>query len=553
MYIDDQKYKANNKLYRRILLRNSYRKNGKVCHDTIANLSNCSDQEVSAIKFALENKDKLQSASNLGEETVKTKQGLSVGAVWLLFQLAKRLGIVKALGNCTQESKLSLWMIIATVIGSVSRLSASRLASSHAVCDILNLESFCEDDLYKAMDWVNENQQVIEQRLFKQNDPLGENKIYLYDVTSSYFEGDQNELADYGYNRDKKRGKKQIVIGLLTDKDGRPISTEVFRGNTSDMKTFKSQVDKVANRFGIKDVTFVGDRGMIKGAEIKDLSDENFHYITAITKAEIETLLKKEIIQLSYFDETICEVSSDGVRYVCRRNPIRADEVRVNRENKMQLLKNLCDTQNEYLEKHKRAKIETARDKIIKKIIKLNIDKFIDIKVESRKLLIEVNDEFLKLESRYDGCYVIKTDLKEEVASKEEVHDRYKSLSEVEWAFRTMKTVLLHIRGIYVRKAERTRAHVFIIGLSYLLAYELRRLWQELEITIEEGIAELSSLCATQVNIGDTFFHTIPEPRDTIKQLLEKAKITMPDVIPCKNQVVYTRKKLTSERKALTG
>ena len=289
MHIDDQTYQRNGKTYRRALLRNSYRKNGKVYHDTIANLSKCSQEEIDVMKFALKNKNAL-TALNITGEKVQTRQGMIVGAVWVLHQLAKRLGIEKALGR-RKEAKLALWMVIAAVIGSVSRLSATRLAQSHAACDVLSLDGFCEDDLYGILDWLDENQNKIEDRLFKNRYKNKVPNLFLYDVTSSYFEGNKNELSEYGYNRDGKKGKKQIVIGLLTDDEGYPVSCEVFRGNTKDPQTFKNQIDKVAKRFGIQKVTFVGDRGMIKSAQISELSAEDY-YITALTKPQIEKLLK---------------------------------------------------------------------------------------------------------------------------------------------------------------------------------------------------------------------------------------------------------------------
>ena len=548
MHIDDQTYTVDGRTYRRALLRNSYRRNGKVCHDTIANLSKCDNEEIEAIKFALANKKNL-AALKVPGKTVKTRQGLTIGAVWLLYQLAKRLGIVGALGR-SGTAKLGLWMVISTVIGSVSRLSATRLAQSHAACDILGLDSFCEDDLYTAMDWLHDHQQAIEKRLFKGRYEHEKPNMYLYDVTSSYLEGDQNELGEYGYNRDGKKGKKQIVIGLLTDDEGRPISCEVFRGNTGDTKTFKNQVDKVARRFGIKKVTFVGDRGMIKSAQIRDLTTEKYHYITALSKAEIETLLKKDVVQMELFDETVCEVESEGIRYIYRRNPVRTGEIRDSRESKLRKVCDLCAQKTRYLSQHPRAKVKVAKRIVKEKAGKLKIDKWVDILTRGRNLSVKVKDTELEEEKKLDGCYVIKTDLSVETASKQTVHDRYKSLAEVEWAFRTMKTALLHIRGIFVRKAHRTRAHVFAIMLAYLIAYELRRLWYDVEVTIEEGINELSSLCATEVIVGDVSFQTVPEPRELSMLLLKRANVTLPGAIPCRKVNVFTRKKLVEERRS---
>ncbi len=547
MHVDDQTYQRNGKTYRRALLRNSYRRNGKVHHDTIANLSMCSAEEIEAIKFALKNKKNL-TALKIPQEKIQTHQGLSVGAVWLLYQLAKRLGIEKALGRL-KEAKLALWMVISAVIGSVSRLSATRLAQSHAACDILRLDGFCEDDLYGALDWLNENQNRVEDRLFKDRYKNKTPNLFLYDVTSSYFEGQKNELAAYGYNRDGKKGKKQIVIGLLTDDEGYPVSCEVFRGNTKDTQTFKSQVDKVAKRFGIEKVTFVGDRGMIKSAQISELSAEDY-FITAITKPQIEKLLKEGIFQMQLFDKDICEVIEEGLRYVLRRNPIRAKEIQENRQSKLTAVKKLCAQKTQYLAEHPRAKVHVAKRKIEQFMAKVKIDKWSKVRVKGRSFKVEINDIELQEVERLDGCYAIKTNLSAEEVTKETIHDRYKSLAEVEWAFRTMKTTLLHIRGIYVRKANRTRAHVFSIMLAYMIAFELRRLWHDIEFTIEEGIEQLSSLCATEVVIGSLSVQTIPKPRENGQMLLEKAGVTLPDAIPSKKATVFTRKKLVEERRS---
>ena len=547
MHVDDQTYQKNGKTYRRALLRNSYRKNGKVHHDTIANLSMCSVEEIEVIKFALKNKKNL-TALKIPEEKLQTRQGMSVGAVWLLYQLAKRLGVEKALGR-RKEAKLALWMVISAVIGSVSRLSATRLAQSHAACDILRLDGFCEDDLYDALDWLGENQNQIEDRLFKGRYKNRTPNLFLYDVTSSYFEGDKNELAEYGYNRDGKKGKKQIVIGLLTDDEGYPVSCEVFRGNTKDTQTFKSQVEKVAKRFRIEKVTFVGDRGMIKSAQISELSAEDY-YITALTKPQIEKLLREDIFQMQLFDKTICEVIDEDIRYVLRRNPIRAEEIRENRQSKLAAVRKICAQKTQYLAEHPRAKVNVAKRKIKQFIAKVKIDKWSKVCVKNRSLRVEINDIELREKEKLDGCYAIKTNLSATDVSKETIHDRYKSLAEVEWAFRTMKTILLHIRSIYVRKANRTRAHVFSVTLAYMIAFELRRLWQDIEITIEEGIGELCTLCATEVVIGSLSVQTIPRPRENVQMLLEKADITLPDAIPSKKAPVFTRKKLVEERRS---
>ena len=270
MYVDTSTvHTSTGKSYTRHLLRKSYREEGKVKHRTIANLSSCTPEEIEAIRLALAHKHHLSALVNLKDD-LRLEQGLSVGAVWTVFSVAKRLGIVDALGS-SRAGKLALWQVISRVIDQGSRLSAVRLAESHAACDVLNLAKFNEDDLYSNLDWLRENQAKIEDHLYmeRNEERAGEDdqsaapQLFLYDVTSSYLEGTKNELSAFGYNRDKKKGKRQIVIGLLCDEAGIPLSIEVFTGNTKDPQTVSSQVKKVVQRFGGGSVTFVGDRGMI--------------------------------------------------------------------------------------------------------------------------------------------------------------------------------------------------------------------------------------------------------------------------------------------------
>ena len=271
------------------LLRETFREDGKIKHRTIANLSACSEDDIAAIRLALKHKNDLAAIINAAPAVV-LRQGLSVGAVWLVYDVARQLMIADALGN-SRQGRLALWQIIARVIDQGSRLSAVRLAGSHAACDIVGLEAFNEDDLYANLDWLDERQAVIEDRLFKWSYPDKKPGLYLYDVTSSYLEGMCNELGAFGYNRDGKSGKQQIVIGLLCDGLGQPLSIEVFAGNTQDQATVAAQIHKVAKRFGGGEITFVGDRGMLKSQQVENLQDYGFHYITAITKPQIETLL----------------------------------------------------------------------------------------------------------------------------------------------------------------------------------------------------------------------------------------------------------------------
>jgi len=545
MFIEKTNSLGNRPCY---LLRENSREGGKIKHRTIANLSACSEEDIAAIRLALKHKKDLAALINAAP-SVALQQGLSVGAVWLVYDMAKQLGITDALGN-SKQGKRALWQVIARVIDQGSRLSAVRLAGSHAACDIVGLEAFNEDDLYKNLDWLDDNQATIEDRLFKSSYPDKKPCLYLYDVTSSYLEGICNELGAFGYNRDGKDGKLQIVIGLLCDEKGRPLSIEVFAGNTPDQATVASQIHKAAKRFGGGEITFVGDRGMLKNQQVEDLKEYGFHYITAITKPQIESLLDKGVFQMNLFDQPLAEIQADdGIRYILRRNPERANEIRQNREDKLSSLQKLVNKQNEYLAAHARADEAVALRTVSRRCEKLKIDKWVVVSVSKRTISLTVDTSKLSEVEKLDGCYVLKTDLSRQAADTETVHGRYKDLALVEWAFRTSKTVELEMRPINVRLASRTRGHAFVVMLAYMIVRELAHRWNRINLTVQEGIDELASVCAMEVVFdGKSRANKIPVPRPSAQRLLDAASVRLPDVLPCRGIRVATRKRLPENR-----
>lgn len=549
MYVDTSTVKQGNKTYTRHLLRASYREGKKVKHKTIANISRCSEEEIAAIRLALRHKKDLSKLTE-SVNSYTQKQGLSIGAVWLIYDMARQLGIVDAFGT-TRQGKLGLWQVISRVIDQGSRLSAVRLAGSHAACDVLGLGKFNEDDLYNNLDWLCEKQTKIEDRLFNKIHRLQKPGLYLYDVTSSYFEGMHNELSAFGYNRDGKKGKKQIVVGLLCNESGIPLSVEVFTGNTQDPKTLTPQIRKVAERFGNAEMTFVGDRGMIKSRQIEQLGAAGFHYITAITKPQIEKLLRGNVIQLNLFDQELAEVQTkDGERYVLRRNPARADEMEQSKQDRLEALKKEIAKQNQYLKEHSRSAVQVAQRKVNERSKQLKISNWALISATGREIELTVEKSILEEDSKLDGCYVLKTDLSTEAASKEIIHNRYKDLALVESAFRTSKTVELELRPIHVRLAVRTRGHAFVVMAAYRIVKELSKRWQHFNVTVQEGIDELSSLCTTELIIdGHIKVNNVPEPRESVKQLLDAANVRLPQSLPCSGVKVTTKKKLQASRK----
>ena len=552
MYLDRSKTTLNGKTYHRILLRQSYRQNGKVKHRTIANLSACSDQEIKAIELAFKHKQNLDSLQPSAPQPLHLRQGLCFGAVWVLHQLAQRTGLTAALGS-DRQGTLALWQVIARALDQGSRLSAVRLACSHAACDVLDLDSFNENQLYPNLAWLADNQARIEQRLFKHFHPNGCPNLFLYDVTSSYLEGDQNALAAWGYNRDGKSGKKQIVIGLLCDGQGRPLSIEVFVGNTADTKTFGAQIRKVVQRFGGQGVTFVGDRGMIKGPQIKELGLEHFHYITAISKPQIETLLHQKVFALELFDDMLAEVASipEKVRYILRRNPQRAAEMEASRQSKLASLKHLLQTKNTRLEQKPKTQVAAALHALQARAGQLKINHWVRVEAQSqnRHLALTVDTAALAEARKLDGCYVIKTDLLVDWATTQVVHDRYKDLALVEQNFRTCKTVELEMRPVHVRLEASTRGHALVVMLAHRLIQELQGCWAQENLTVEEGIKELSTFCVTEVVVhGAVKDQVLPEPRTQVKKLIELAKVVLPKKLRYIGRIVSTKKHLKKSR-----
>lgn len=554
MYVDDHKYQIKGKFYRRVLLRHSYRESGKTKQKNIANISSCSDEEIEAIKFALKNKDNPEFLQQIAQ--TKTVYWKKAGACIALYQIIKQLELDKVLGK-DEEGQYALWQVMARLIYPSSRLSTVRLAEQHCGCELIGIDYLTEQHLYDSLDWLNIHQDSIEKKLFKQtnkDNAKSASTLFLYDVSSSYLEGTQNELANWGYNRDKKKGKLQIVYGLLTDLAGNPLSVEAFKGNTKDTATVATQINKIKHKFECKHVVFVGDKGMIKKAEIEQLQQENLNYITTITKPQIKTLLHKEVFQMELFTNELVEVidREDSVRYVLRKNQYRAAEMHQNRENKIQYIHTCIAKSNTYLKEHPKAKLSVQEKYLKDKLDKFNMTNYITLNQseEDRAFSITISEEKLKEARMLDGCYAMKTDLIDDKAiTKEEIYNNYKALSEVEWAFRTQKNQLF-VRPIYLRKEGRTKGHLIVCMLAYKIEKYLRERWQDLDITVMEGIQQLDTIVGLKIKLGDTKENIkLAQPNEQCKALLEKVGVILPDYLPVKETIVSTKKKLPYNRK----
>jgi transposase len=504
MFIKRNSKKVGMKNYQSILLVEGYRVAGKVKHRTVANLSKTPKNIISAIESAL----------NGEQNSLTSRAGKNFGGVYVLYELAKRLSIVKTLGS-SLYAKLAMVLVCGRILTQGSRRHLTFWQNGQALKESLGVEKFDTDELYETLDWLDKNQSVFEKKLFKKRRKLmsADQPMFLYDITSSYLEGEKNELARFGYNRDGKRGKRQIVLGLLTDDQGYPISVEVFEGNTSDSTTIPGQVSKLAKEFNVKKVIFVGDRGMIKKTGIEAIgSNDDWSYITAITKPQIESMIKKEVFEIDQFAEDLCEIEYEGLRFVLKRNPKRAEKIGNNRNDQIRKIRALLLELNSQLEQKPKSKIEVAVAKIEQKIKTYKLTKVLSIQIEkdTRKITLKKSDANLQKLSKLDGCYVIKTNVSDKLLDTNEVHDSYKNLKFVEWAFRTMKTTLLELRPIYHRKATRTRGLAFVAMLSYMLIFEIWKNTKNLNIPLEEILASIEQLQTIDYHIGDQWIPTLP-------------------------------------------
>ncbi len=463
-----------------VLLRESYRDGGKVKTRTLANLTDWPDAKVDALRRVLKGETAIVS-----QEELLIERSLPHGHVAAVLGMARKLGLHKLFrGFPPRLAKLALAMIVARVVEPAAKLATARQLSeataAHSLGAVLELGAVDEDELYAALDLLGEAQPKIEKTLAKRH--LRDGCLVLYDLTSSYLEGRHCELARFGYSRDGKKDKLQIVSGLLCAADGCPVAVEVFEGNTGDPSTLAAQVTKLKERFGLSRVVLVGDRGMITEARIaEDLAPAGLDWLTALRAPAIQALAADNgPLQLSLFDERdMAEITSPdypGERLiVCRNNALAAERAR-----KREVL--LAATEADLARiatsvKRQRAPLQGA-DKIGLKagavLGKRKMAKHFELTITGTSFSFTRNEASIQKEAALDGFYVLRTSVPAEALDAAAVVSTYKSLAQVERAFRSMKTVVLDVRPIHHRLAGRVRAHVFLCMLAYYVVWHMR-------------------------------------------------------------------------------
>jgi len=466
-----------------ILLRESYRKNGKSCKRTLANLTKWPKNIVENFRKLL----KGDTVIDCLEKSFDVIRSLPHGHVLATLGSLRKIGLHKIIDRkASRNRELVIAMIVARILYPTSKLATSRGFKNETAFNTLSEECYLEDgdekDLYKAMDWLYARQQSIETALAKKH--LKEGTFVLYDLTASYVEGRCCPLAKRGHPRDKKKGKLQVEYGLLCDNEGRPISVEVFEGNTGDPTTISNQIEKLQKRFGLKRVVIVGDRGMLTEARIQEEFNgkDGLDWISALKAPAIKKLTEEKSIQPSLFDKVdLAEVSSPEFpdeRLIVCRNPLLTEERRRKRnelllETEKKLEQIVKAVKRKRTPLRGKAKIGVRVGKVIDKY---KMAKHFDLKITYASFSYERKSEKIKEEEALDGLYVIRTSVPKERLSAENTVEAYKRLSVVERAFRCFKTVDLKVRPIFHWTEDRVRCHIFLCMLAYYVEWHMRQL-----------------------------------------------------------------------------
>ena len=474
-----------------ILLREGYREGGKVKNRTLANLSKLPPAAVEAIRRVLK-----------GEQLVSTDELFEIvedgspahGNVEAVLTAMRRLGFAGLL--CSRSSRqrdLVVAMVAARILKPQSKLALSRSWSGTTLADMVGIGEADEDEMYEAMDWLLERQDNIEKKLAVRH--LKEGGLALYDLTSSYFEGVTCPLAALGHNRDGKKGKLQVNYGLLASEQGIPVAVSVFEGNAGDPKTLLSQVDKIRESFGIGRFVIVGDRGMITQKQVDALREiEDVDWLTALRPEAIRKLLEAGAIQMSLFDErNLFEIEHPdwpGERLIACRNPELAERRRAKRASLLEATANELDKVRRMVGRGRPRGQDAIGVRVGKVINKYKVAKHFVVHIDDDAFDFQIDQVKVGAEAALDGIYVVSTSVARETMDAPQAVRSYKHLSNVERAFRCLKSIDLMVRPIWHHLEDRVRAHIFLCTLVYYVQWHMTEAWRPLLFADEDQQAK---------------------------------------------------------------
>jgi len=471
------------------LLRESFREGSKVRKRTIANLSSLSDEQISALRAVLANQA-LYPIETLFNVVGSSAQG-HVEAVRVAMSRLKIPALVAS--RPCPERDLVLAMLAARVLAPNTKLATTRWWHTTTLADDFGVAEANEADLYAAMDWLLDRQGAIEQRLAKRH--LGPGSLVLYDLSSSYFEGTTCPLAYLGYSRDGKKGTLQVNYGVLTDRRGCPVAVSVYEGNTADPETLMPEVERLQRDFEIGEFVMVGDRGMISQKAINALKARpGADWLTALKSTSIHALVGEGHVQMDLFDERnlfeLTHPEYPDERLIACKNPALAELRGHKRES-------LLEATEKLLEKVRQSVLKgrlKGRDKIgvqVGKVVnRYKVAKHFDLSIEDGVFSFARRADSIATEAQLDGLYIIRTSLPETTMDAAECVRQYKSLAQVERAFKTLKSVDLRIRPIHHRLENRVRAHILLCVLAYYIEWHMREAWRELLFADEDQAAK---------------------------------------------------------------
>jgi hypothetical protein len=464
-----------------ILLRESYRQDGKVRKRTLCNLSDWPTAYIEGLRGVLKGGTVIPAE----REAFTVIRSLPHGHVAAALGTARRIGLDRILGpDGDRRRDLILALLVSRILDPASKLAVARALSpataASSLGEVLGFGYVDEDELYAALDWLLERQPAIEATLAKRH--LSHGTLVLYDVSSSYMEGRCCPLAKRGYSRDGKKGTLQIVYGLLCAPDGCPVAIEVFDGNTADPTTLATQIDKLKQRFRLDHVVLVGDRGMVTQARItEEIKLAGLDWITALRAPAIKALVESGALQLSLFDQRdLASITApdfpDERLVVCRNPDLAAERTRKREELLAATERDLARIQAAVIRRRDPLRGTAEIGLAVGKVINTHkMAKHFDLDIAHAAFGFARRATEIAAEAATDGVYVIRTSLPAETSDDATTVRSYKSLALVERAFRCIKTVDLHVRPVYHRLADRVRAHVFLCMLAYYLEWHMRQ------------------------------------------------------------------------------
>jgi len=459
-----------------ILLREGWREEGRVRKRTLANLTHWPAHQVEALRRVL----KGETLVSLQEAFI-VERSLPHGHVDAVLAMMRRLGLEKLISSrrCRKRD-LVLGMLVAQLIHPCSKLATTRLWHTTTLAEELSIGDADEDALYEALDWLLERQKRIEGALARRH--LEESCLVLYDVSSSYYEGHTCPLVRYGHNRDRKKGKPIIVYGVMTDALGRPVAVDVYPGNTGDPTTIPEQVEKLRTRFGLSHVVLVGDRGMLTQTQIERLKEyPGVGWISALRSRAIRKLVESGVVQMSLFDhQNLAEMISPeypGERLVTCMNPFLKEERRRKREDLLGMTAERLGKIARVVARRTKKPLDRGQIgvKVGKVINAYKVGKHFKTRIEDGFFSWERDEVSIQREAALDGIYVIRTSEPRERLSAEDTVRQYKSLSQVERLFRTLKGISIRVRPIRHRTEAHVRAHIFLCMLAYYVEWHMRQ------------------------------------------------------------------------------